>query len=52
MLHSFSAAWAARLSYKKSFDSLIIIYVKLEAENRSIIFNIFYALSKLPYFTP
>ena len=51
-MHNFAAAWATRLSYKKSFDNPIIIYLELEAQKRSMIFNIIYALSKLPYFTP
>ena len=41
-----------RLNYKKSFDNPFIIYLELEAEKRSMIFDTIYALSKLPYFTP
>ena len=52
MVHNFATAWATRFSYKRSFDNPIIIYLKPEGQKRSMIFNIIYALSKSPYFTP
>ena len=52
MVHNFAAAWATRLSYKKSFNNPIIIYLELEAQERSSISIIIYDLSKSPYFTP
>ena len=52
MIHNFETVWATQLSYKKSFDNPIIIYLEIEAQKRSMIFNIIYALSKLPYFIP
>ena len=52
MIHNFETVWATQLSYKKSFDNQIIIYLELEALGRSMIFITLYALSKSPYFTP
>ena len=52
MVRNFATIWATHLSYKKSFDNPIIIYLEVEAQKRTMIFNIIYALSKLPYFTP
>ena len=52
MVHNFATAWATCLSYKKSFDNPIIVYLELEAQKPTMIFNTIYDLSKLPYFTP
>ena len=51
MIHNFETVWATQLSYKKSFDNPIIIYLELEAKKRSMVLDIIYTLSKSPYFT-
>ena len=38
--------------HPKSFENPIIVYLELEAQKPTMIFNAIYDLSKLPYFTP